>query len=77
MYNLLRTVVGENSFYNAKCDAVGCEPISLDILLIMSLKHLAFGVVTTAWQDYFQMGSTTSRKAVKELCFAVSTNLVL
>ena len=69
--------MGEKSFYNAKCDAVGCEPISLDMQLIVSLKLLAFGAVTSAWQHYFQMGSTTLRKAVKELCFAVSTNLVL
>ena len=44
---------------------------------MVSLKHLAFGAATSAWQDYFQMGSTTSRKAVEELCFTVSTNNTL
>ena len=44
---------------------------------MVSVKHLAFGAATSAWQDYFQMGSTTSRKAVDELCFTVSTNKTL
>ena len=65
--------MGENYFCNANCDAVGCKPVKL----MVSLKHLAFVAATLAWQDYFQMGSTTSRKAVEELYFTVSTSNTL
>ena len=30
--------MGENSYYNAKCDAVGHEPISLDAKQMVSLN---------------------------------------
>ena len=41
------------------------------------LKHIMFGVATLAWQDYFQMGLTTSRTVVEELCLMVYTNETL
>ena len=63
----------QNPFYNVNKDAVGHDPISLDTKLMVSLKHLVFGAATLAWQDYFQMGSTTSCRAVEELCHTIST----
>ena len=67
----------QNPFYNVKCDAVGCNPISFDAKLMVSIKHLAFGAAGSAWQGYFQMGSTTSQRAVEELCLTILTNDIL
>ena len=64
----------QNPFYNVKKDVVGHDPISLDAELMVSLKHLCLGwAATSAWQEYFQMGSTRSQTAVEELCHTILT----
>ena len=73
-----------NPFYNTK-KVVGCDPISLGVKLMVSLKHLALfpdGIHcitkssggTSNILHYFQMGSTTSQRAVEELCHTISIN---
>ena len=66
--------MGQNQFFYAACDATGQQPICFDAKLMLVLKQTAS---TLAWQNYFQIASTTSRTVVEELCFMVSTNEML
>ena len=50
----------QNHFYNTTKDVRGHDHYLLDAKLMVSLKHLALGAITSAWQDYFQMGYSTS-----------------
>ena len=45
-----------------------------DMMLMIALKHLMFGVATLVCYSDFQMGISTSRKVVKILCSTVSLN---
>ncbi|KAL7578998.1 hypothetical protein ACA910_019043 [Epithemia clementina (nom. ined.)] len=60
VYNHLKEEVREHPFYNvAEFNIVGRMNICQDAKLMIALKHLAYGVATNLWRDYFQMGELT------------------
>src|SRR5687767_8632161 len=62
-------------FFTHRYDAAGKEGIGPVVRILLCLKVLAFGVLPTAFLDYFQMGETTTRDCLKHLCVALMSSV--
>ena len=65
---IISTLAKTDSFWIQTRDAVGRLSISPVVKLLTALKMLCFGVSFTAFKDYFQMGESTARFCLHELC---------
>jgi len=59
-------------FNRPEFDVTGRLNICNDAKIMIALKHLAFGVATFSWLDYFQMGESTARESVERLCDVIT-----
>lgn len=75
VYMEIRTHMMQHDFYNvAPQNCAGTTLISIDVKLLIALKHRGHGCSVNSWVDYFQMGESTVRSCVELLCHSIANN---
>lgn len=65
---IISELAKEDHFRTQTYDARGQPSISHIVKLVAAQKLICYGVSFTAFQDYFQMGESTARMCMSELC---------
>jgi hypothetical protein len=74
-YDNIRNYLGRTDiFFQDGYDSVQKEKISVDSMILMALKYLAYGCSVNSFRDYFQMGESTAMKCVKLFMKALATS---
>ena len=55
----------------------GQRSICPNVKFLCELKCIAYGMLPSAFLDYFQMGETTARECIKRVAFGISNNAYL
>jgi hypothetical protein len=76
VYETIRAAVQKHSFFTPKCevDAIGREPIDLNVKIVMALKQLGFGCAPVAFVDYLQMGASTGTYCLEYFLDAIMSS---
>ena len=61
-----------NDFFTQRRDVSGRLGICPKVKILMGLKQLAYGCSPAAFQAYFQMGETTGRLCLTEMCRSIA-----
>ncbi len=63
-----------DDFFTEKEDAFHVANIDPKVKLLMALKCLAYGVLPSAFQDYFQISETSGQKCIKKMTAATAND---
>jgi Plant transposon protein len=74
---IIQLAGNSSEFFTHRQMATGEMGIYPEVKVLMALKTLAFGCSSAAFMDYFQMGTTSARECVRQLCRIISKSPTL
>ncbi len=75
MYNDIRNILcATDPFFRDGFDITGRKKISTDAKLMIAIKVLAYGSCANSFRDYYQLGDSTARLAVKHFTAGIASD---
>ena len=61
-----------DAFFQSGIDCTNHMAIDVDVKILVGLKMLAYGILGSAFQDYFQMGKSTALLCCEKVSHLIS-----